>query len=132
MAACEPGKGSTFHFTAKLHKAQQQQSKVFSKVKLAGKRVLIVDDNPEGGALAQLAAPGPVARHLGLEVQVLDCRQAHHGVGGGDRAGSDDGRGVARYGSDEMMRGDHTPSTSLPLPFHFPSTSVCESSVTTH
>jgi signal transduction histidine kinase/DNA-binding response OmpR family regulator len=40
------GKGSIFHFTAKLQKAQQQQSKTFNKVSLDGKRVLIVDDNP--------------------------------------------------------------------------------------
>ena len=40
------GKGSIFHFTAKLQKAQQQQTKSFNKVSLDGKRVLIVDDNP--------------------------------------------------------------------------------------
>ena len=40
-----PGQGSTFHFTAKLKKAQQQHTKSFSKVALANKRVLVVDDN---------------------------------------------------------------------------------------
>ncbi|WP_319586716.1 response regulator [uncultured Desulfobulbus sp.] len=40
------GKGSIFHFTAKLQKAQQQQTKTFNKVSLDDKRVLIVDDNP--------------------------------------------------------------------------------------
>jgi len=44
-AESQTGKGSVFHFTAKLQKAQQQQTKTFSKVSLAGKRVLIVDDN---------------------------------------------------------------------------------------
>lgn len=40
------GKGSTFHFTAKLNKAPQQHIKTFARIRLAGKRVLIVDDNP--------------------------------------------------------------------------------------
>jgi len=44
-AESQPGKGSIFHFTAKLQKTQQQQMKTFSKVCLADKRVLIVDDN---------------------------------------------------------------------------------------
>ena len=39
------GQGSTFHFTARLKKAPQQQSKKFSKISLAGKRILVVDDN---------------------------------------------------------------------------------------
>ncbi|MCL2789617.1 MAG: response regulator [Desulfobulbus sp.] len=44
-AESQPGKGSTFHFTATLNKAPQQQKKTFHKISLAGKRVLIVDDN---------------------------------------------------------------------------------------
>ena len=39
------GEGSIFHFTARLKKAPQQQSKKFSKISLAGKRILVVDDN---------------------------------------------------------------------------------------
>ena len=39
------GMGSIFHFTARLRKAPQQRMKTFSTVSLAGKRVLIVDDN---------------------------------------------------------------------------------------
>jgi two-component system, sensor histidine kinase and response regulator len=39
------GQGSTFHFTARMKKAPQQVQKNFHKVALAGKRVLIVDDN---------------------------------------------------------------------------------------
>jgi two-component system, sensor histidine kinase and response regulator len=44
-AESQLGKGSTFHFTARLQKAPQQLIKSFNKVSLAGKRVLIVDDN---------------------------------------------------------------------------------------
>jgi signal transduction histidine kinase/DNA-binding response OmpR family regulator len=45
-AESQLGKGSIFHFTARLQKAPQQQTKTFHKVSLTGKRVLIVDDNP--------------------------------------------------------------------------------------
>ncbi|PIE60246.1 MAG: hybrid sensor histidine kinase/response regulator, partial [Desulfobulbus propionicus] len=45
-AESEVGKGSIFHFTTRLRKSSQQQFKKFGKVSLAGKRVLIVDDNP--------------------------------------------------------------------------------------
>jgi len=41
----EPGKGSTFHFTGWLDKAEGKQVKRFAPVSLAGKKVLIVDDN---------------------------------------------------------------------------------------
>jgi len=44
-AESRPGLGSTFHFTAKLKKAEQQHTKSFNKVTLAQKRVLVVDDN---------------------------------------------------------------------------------------
>lgn len=44
-AESEPGQGSIFHFTATMKKAPQQWKKNFHKVSLAGKRVLIVDDN---------------------------------------------------------------------------------------
>ncbi|WP_310599117.1 response regulator [Desulfobulbus sp.] len=44
-AESHPEEGSTFHFTATLNKAPQQQKKTFHTVSLAGKRVLIVDDN---------------------------------------------------------------------------------------
>ncbi len=40
------GKGSTFHFTAKLKKSPQQRIKKFDKISLAKKRILVVDDNP--------------------------------------------------------------------------------------
>jgi two-component system sensor histidine kinase/response regulator len=44
-AESEPGKGSTFYFTAWLEKAERKQVKRFAPVSLSGKKVLIVDDN---------------------------------------------------------------------------------------
>ncbi|MCK4791465.1 MAG: response regulator [Desulfobacteraceae bacterium] len=44
-AESEPGKGSTFYFTAWLQKAEGKQVKRFAPVSLSGKKVLIVDDN---------------------------------------------------------------------------------------
>jgi len=44
-AESQPGKGSTFHFTATFNKVPRQQRKTFHQVSLAGKRVLVVDDN---------------------------------------------------------------------------------------
>ena len=44
-AESEPGKGSTFYFTAWLEKAQVKQRKGICPVSLSGKKVLIVDDN---------------------------------------------------------------------------------------
>jgi PAS domain S-box-containing protein len=41
----EPGKGSTFHFTGWLDKAEGKQVNRFAPVSLAGKKALIVDDN---------------------------------------------------------------------------------------
>jgi signal transduction histidine kinase/DNA-binding response OmpR family regulator len=44
-AESQPGRGSIFHFTSKLKKMPQQYTKTFSKVSLAKKRILVVDDN---------------------------------------------------------------------------------------
>ncbi|MBW2264751.1 MAG: response regulator [Deltaproteobacteria bacterium] len=44
-AESEEGKGSTFHFTAWLEKAEGKQPKRLAPVLLSGKKVLIVDDN---------------------------------------------------------------------------------------
>jgi len=44
-AESEPGKGSTFYFTAWLKKAEGKQVKRFAPVSLSGKKALIVDDN---------------------------------------------------------------------------------------
>lgn len=40
------GQGSTFHFTAQFKKVAHQQAKDFKTVALTGKRILLVDDNP--------------------------------------------------------------------------------------
>ena len=44
-AESEPGKGSTFYFTAWLQKVEGKQVKKFAPVCLSGKKTLIVDDN---------------------------------------------------------------------------------------
>jgi signal transduction histidine kinase/CheY-like chemotaxis protein len=44
-AESEPGKGSTFHFTAWLQKAEGKQVKRLAPVSLSGRKALIVDDN---------------------------------------------------------------------------------------
>ncbi len=44
-AESESGKGSIFHFTARMKKTKQQRVKNFHKVSLHGRHVLIVDDN---------------------------------------------------------------------------------------
>jgi signal transduction histidine kinase/DNA-binding response OmpR family regulator len=44
-AESEPGKGSIFHFTARMKKAKKERARNFSRVSLTGKHVLIVDDN---------------------------------------------------------------------------------------
>ncbi len=44
-AESEPGKGSTFHFTAWFEKAEVKQRKGVSAVSLSGKKALVVDDN---------------------------------------------------------------------------------------
>ncbi|MBW2037352.1 MAG: response regulator, partial [Deltaproteobacteria bacterium] len=41
----EPGKGSTFHFTAWMKKGESKEPRRFKPVSLSGKKVLIVDDN---------------------------------------------------------------------------------------
>lgn len=44
-AESEPGKGSLFHFTAWMQKSEMRQTKRIPPVALAGKKVLITDDN---------------------------------------------------------------------------------------
>jgi signal transduction histidine kinase/CheY-like chemotaxis protein/streptogramin lyase len=41
----EPGKGSTFHFTSRLKKSKKQPPQRTTPASLAGKKVLVVDDN---------------------------------------------------------------------------------------
>ena len=65
-AESQIGVGSTFHFTARLKKAPQQQVKQFSKVSLNGKRVLVVDDN-----ITNLSILQHILTAAGLEVVTL-------------------------------------------------------------
>ena len=69
------GTGSIFHFTATLKKAQQQQTKTFSKVSLAGKRVLIVDDNP-----TNLSILKHILQAAKLEVVAVEDSNAVHPI----------------------------------------------------
>ena len=52
-AESESGKGSIFHFTARMQKTKQQRVKNFHKVSLQGRHVLIVDDNPTNLSILQ-------------------------------------------------------------------------------
>ncbi len=47
------GKGSTFHFTARMKKSKQQEVKDFKRVSLRDKHVLIVDDNATNLSILQ-------------------------------------------------------------------------------
>ncbi len=62
----EPGRGSTFHFTAVLGKAETPRPKVFRPVSLSGKKVLIVDDNR-----TNLEILGHVLASAGLQVTAV-------------------------------------------------------------
>jgi two-component system sensor histidine kinase/response regulator len=44
-AASEPGQGSTFHFTCWVDKSEKKPGEKFTQPSLAGKKVLVVDDN---------------------------------------------------------------------------------------
>jgi len=72
-AESQYGKGSIFHFTAKLRKAPQQRMKTFNKVSLDGKRVLIVDDNP-----TNLSILKHILQAAKLEVVALEDSSAVH------------------------------------------------------
>lgn len=72
-AESQYGKGSIFHFTAKLRKAPQQRMKTFNKVSLDGKRVLIVDDNP-----TNLSILKHILQTAKLEVVALEDSSAVH------------------------------------------------------
>ncbi len=62
-AESESGKGSIFHFTARMQKTKQQRVKNFHKVSLHGKHVLIVDDN-----LTNLSILQHILESAGLKV----------------------------------------------------------------
>ncbi len=74
-AESEPGKGSIFHFTARMQKTKQQRVKNFHKVSLHGKHVLIVDDNSTNLSILQhiLESAGlqVTAAHRSAEVEKI-------------------------------------------------------------
>jgi len=62
----EPGKGSTFHFTARFGlQAEPAPRRMVIASDLGGKRVLVVDDNPSAREIL-----ATMARNFGLEVEV--------------------------------------------------------------
>ncbi len=64
----QPGKGSTFHFTARFGlQAQPQGRRALLATELQGKRVLLVDDNATAREVL-----GDMARRLGLDVDVAE------------------------------------------------------------
>ncbi len=71
-AESRPGEGSTFHFTARLSKAPQAQDRTSATVSLAGKRILVVDDNPNN-----LSIMTHTLQSAGMEALALrDSREA--------------------------------------------------------
>ncbi|MGE5452030.1 MAG: response regulator [Acidobacteriota bacterium] len=84
----QPGRGSTFHFTARFGVQQQANNRrALLANEMEGKRVLLVDDNPTAREVL-----GDMARRLGLNVEVAasgeqalalmelaqQARQPHH------------------------------------------------------
>ncbi len=65
-AESESGKGSIFHFTARMKKAKKQKAKNFRRVSLSGKHVLIVDDNRTNLSILQ-----HVLESAGLQVRAV-------------------------------------------------------------
>ncbi len=65
------GKGSTFHFTAWLEKVPSKPVRRFITTELAGRRVMVVDDNHTSGRILQ-----HVLESAKLEVTVVDSGKA--------------------------------------------------------
>jgi two-component system sensor histidine kinase/response regulator len=64
----QPGKGATFHFTARFGmQAQPAARRALMASELQGKRVLLVDDNATAREIM-----GDMARRLGLDVELSD------------------------------------------------------------
>jgi two-component system sensor histidine kinase/response regulator len=64
----QPGKGSTFHFTARFGmQAQPSNRRALLASELQGKRVLLVDDNPTAREVLS-----DMTRRLGLQVDISD------------------------------------------------------------
>ena len=66
-AESEPGKGSIFHFTARMKKSKKERARNFSRVSLKGKHVLIVDDNA-----TNLSILKHILEAAGLRVRATD------------------------------------------------------------
>ncbi|OEU46182.1 MAG: hypothetical protein BBJ60_01015 [Desulfobacterales bacterium S7086C20] len=62
----EPGKGSTFHFTAWLGKPENKQVKRLAPVSLSGKKVLIFDDNEKNLAIVTHIAESAGMHAVGI------------------------------------------------------------------
>ncbi|WP_052162413.1 response regulator [Aquabacterium sp. NJ1] len=68
----QPGKGSTFHFTARFGlQSQPGTHRALTAGELQGKRLLLVDDNATAREVL-----GDMARRLGLEVDTADSGEA--------------------------------------------------------
>jgi PAS domain S-box-containing protein len=71
-AASEPGQGSTFHFTCWADKSDKKPGKKFNQPSLAGKKVLVVDDNQ-----TNLDILSHILEYRGMQVvQISDSRDA--------------------------------------------------------
>ncbi|TAK88522.1 MAG: response regulator [Aquabacterium sp.] len=68
----QPGKGSTFHFTARFGLQQQTgNQRALTATELQGKRLLLVDDNATAREVL-----GDMARRLGLDVEAAESGEA--------------------------------------------------------
>jgi PAS domain S-box-containing protein len=67
----QPGKGSTFHFTARFGLQNQPHARALTAHELQGKRLLLVDDNATAREIL-----GDMARHLGLQVETAESGES--------------------------------------------------------
>ena len=80
-AESEPGKGSTFHFTAWLGKTKEAVQNRVTPAILAGKSVLIVDDHPGSRQILEqmLRSADMVVTSLDSGIQcgrnLVECRK---------------------------------------------------------
>jgi signal transduction histidine kinase/DNA-binding response OmpR family regulator len=65
-AESSSGKGSLFHFTARMKKSREQEIKNFKKISLDGKHVLMVDDNATNLSILQ-----HILESAGLQVTAI-------------------------------------------------------------
>jgi ligand-binding sensor domain-containing protein/signal transduction histidine kinase/DNA-binding response OmpR family regulator len=72
----EPGQGSTFHFTCWVDRSNKKPGEKFNQPSLAGKKVLLVDDNQ-----TNLDILTHILEHCGMQaVQITDSRQVIPGI----------------------------------------------------